>query len=327
VWNEPDWVSDWQATQTWGTQPPTKEQLVRFHGSIFDYVRMLRVTHEAARKADPQAKIALGGIGYPTFLSAVLRYTDNPSDGSVSADYPDKGAKYFDVVSYHYYPLWTPGSSDAGVTGFLNLRDEFAKVLSDAGVTGKGWVVTETGASHEVINGSPSGTQYAVNYLLKVMTQAQAAGIGGIDWFALSDGADVGASGDAFDYMGLYFDVLKAATPKDAQRTETGWAYRTHGELLGGALFDTERTAALALPATLGGAAFRRPDGREAYVLWARTGAAGEDASATYELSTDKPLKAYAWDHGKTGSVKDLAPSGGKITVLLGGAPQILVEE
>ncbi|UQA61209.1 hypothetical protein [Polyangium aurulentum] len=327
VWNEPDWVSDWQATQTWGTQPPTKEQLVRFHGSIFDYVRMLRVTYEAARKADPQAKIALGGLGYPTFLSAVLRYTDNPADGSVSAEYPETGAKYFDVVSYHYYPLWTPGSSDEGVKGFLNLRDDFAKVLADAGVTGKGWVVTETGASHEAISGSPSGTQYAVNYLLKVMTSAQAAGVGGVDWFALSDGADIGASKDAFAYMGLYLDVAKAATPNDAQRTDTGWAYRTHGELLGGARFDAEATAALALPATLGGAAFRRSDGREAYVLWARAEAAGEDASATYELATSKPLKAYAWDHGKTGESKDLAPSGGKVTLQLGGAPQIFVEE
>ena len=34
IWNEPDWVPDWQVTQKWETEAPTKDELVRFNGSI-----------------------------------------------------------------------------------------------------------------------------------------------------------------------------------------------------------------------------------------------------------------------------------------------------
>jgi hypothetical protein len=84
-------VSDWTVTQAWSTSPPTAAELPRFHGSIFDYVRMLRITWEVAHKIDPGAHVAVGGLGYASFLSAVLRYTDNPADGSVTTDYPSTG--------------------------------------------------------------------------------------------------------------------------------------------------------------------------------------------------------------------------------------------
>jgi hypothetical protein len=327
VWNEPDWVSDWQVTQTWDKDPPTKDQLVRFGGSIFDYVRMLRVTYEAARKADPTAKIALGGIGYPTFLSAVLRYTDNPDGGSKTADFPATGAAYFDVVSYHYYPLYTPGSSDPAAKGFIGLHDEMQKVLDAAGVQGKSWVVTETGAPHVAISNQPSGAEYARNYLVKAMVSAQAAGIGGVDWFVLSDAKDQGASDNAYDFMGLYLPIAQLAKKEDAQRTETGWAYRTLGQALGDAVHDAAGTAALSLPDTVGGAAFQLPDKRHAYVLWARTQGNAETASATYSLASAGPVVAHAWDSSKTGATEELSPAGGKIDLMLSGSPQIFVEK
>ena len=112
VWNEPDWAANWQATQTWDTQPPNSRR-PRWNDTIFAYVRLLRVTYEVVHKLDPQGKVTLGGIGYPSFLDAILRYTDDPTAGAASAAYPQKGGAYFDVVSYHYYPLFTPGNSDA----------------------------------------------------------------------------------------------------------------------------------------------------------------------------------------------------------------------
>jgi hypothetical protein len=39
-----------------------------------------------AKKVDPTAQVALGGIGYLTFLSAILRYADNPANGVSSSD-------------------------------------------------------------------------------------------------------------------------------------------------------------------------------------------------------------------------------------------------
>ncbi|EYF06448.1 hypothetical protein [Chondromyces apiculatus] len=327
VWNEPDWVSDWQATQTWWTEPPTKEQLVRFGGSIFDYVRMLRVTYEAAHLADPEAQVALGGIGYPSFLSAVLRYTDDPQGGAVSDAYPETGAAYFDVVSFHYYPLYTPGSSDSGVSGFLGLHDELATELSSAGVSGKGWIVTETGAPRLAIGQNPGGAAYARNYLLKVMTSAQAAGIEGVDWFVLGDGAADDSTTDPYGLMGLYRHLGQLSSPDQAELTETGWAYRTLGTLLADARHDRVASEALALPASVGGAAFRLPDMRQAVVLWARADGNAETATATYALETSRSFAAHRWDFSQTQTTEPLSPTDGKIALDLDATPRIFIEQ
>lgn len=325
VWNEPDWVSDWQVTQTWGTEPPLKEQLPRFGGSIFDYVRMLRVTMEAARLADPDAKIALGGLGYPTFFAALLRYTDNPDQGTPTADYPDAGAAYFDVLNIHYYPLWTPGSSDAGVDGFFKLRDEFAAELAKAGAAPRPFHATELGAPHVAFMGSPSGEAYARNFFLKAMVLAQADGFLGLDWFSLSDADD--DPNNPFGKMGLYLDVKDLANKEDATRTPTGVAARTLGGLLKGALADAAATAALALPPDVRGAAFRLPDDRRVIVLWARAAGPDETAAAMYSLTTDASFAAHAWDYSVTNSATPLAPQDGAIALSLTADPVILVED
>ena len=327
VWNEPDWVSDWQATQTWETEPPTKEQLVRFGGSIFDYVRMLRVSFEAAKKADPEARVALGGIGYPNFLSAVLRYTDNPDGGAVTAEYPDKGGSYFDVVSFHYYPVFGPGSSDEGAAGFLKLKSELEGKLTAAGVTGKGWVVTETGAPHVSVGGAPGGAEYAPNYLAKVMTAAQSAGIERVDWFSLSDGKALGQSTNPFDYMGLYVDVSQLGQTSEAVRTEAGRAYRTLGTLLDGARYDAEGTTALGLSDAVGGGVFRLPDMRRVLILWAKTKDGGETAAAMHLLAAEGPYESYGLDFSATGAMETLMPTGGTIPLTLGGAPRIYLQK
>src|SRR5262249_11412018 len=139
VWNEPDWVSNWQVTQSWDTMPPAAADLPRFNGSIFDYIRMLRITMEVARKADPEALIATGGIGYPSFLSAILRYTDNPVDGSVTAEYPKTGGAYIDVIDFHYYPIFSPKSSDASADDYIQAKVDMDQVLATAGASVRGW--------------------------------------------------------------------------------------------------------------------------------------------------------------------------------------------
>lgn len=329
VWNEPDWVSDWQATLTWGTEPPTKEQLVRFNGSIYDYVRMLRVTREVAKKADPEAKVAVGGLGYPSFLAAVLRYTDDPAGGAVSAEFPEKGGAYFDVVDMHYYPIFSPGNSDQGADGLMKLKKEFQAVLEAAGASPKEWVITETGAPHVTIQGQNSGPEYARNYLLKAMTKSQAEGILGIDWFCLSDGKN--PSSNPFEAMGLYNNLEGIPSIDQAALTESGEAYATLGKLLDDARFDAASTASLGLPAGVEGAAFRvSPDAaaKRAFVLWARADGGGEGATASFDLAVPGSVRVYAWDSVKNGDAStQIANAGGKVSLSLGSTPQIVIEE
>lgn len=322
VWNEPDWVSDYNATLTWDSQAPTVAQLVRFGGSVHDYVRMLRVTAEAAKLADPAAKIALGGIGYPSFLGALLRYTDEPNAGAVTPDYPATGEAYFDVLNYHYYPLWTPGSSDAGVEGFLQLRDEFAAKMAAAGAAPRPFAVTEVGAPRSSYGGQPGGVEYARNFNVKVMTRAHAEGFLRVDWFALSDGDHDSAFGE----MGLYDDVKDLAAKEDAVRTPTGVAARTHGTLLADALFDPAATAALGFGAEAHGYAFRLPDDRQALVLWAHAAGTDESAQVHVDLTTSQSFELHAWDFSATGTKTPLSPNGGVIGLDLTASPVILVE-
>lgn len=325
VWNEPDWVSDWQKTLDWDTTAPDKGDLPRFNGSIHDYVRMLRITHEVAQKIDPKIKVAVGGLGYQSFLGAILRYTDDPSGGAVSADYPLTGAAYFDVVDMHYYPIFGPGSSDVGAEGLVASKDKFQKVLDDAKVGPRPFIVTENGAPRVSVGGAPGGVDYARNYVIKSMILAQASGISGVHWFILSDGSDQAAN--SFASMGCYED-LAGKTPATAARTPTGEAYRTLGALLEDAKFDPDATTALALPASVSGAAFVTKDGKKAVVVWARAAGNDETASATYELPTSAAVSRFDWDAASKGMASTkLTPDGGKVSLTLDATPVFLIAD
>lgn len=320
IWNEPDWVADWTLVAEWANRAPSAADLPRFNGSIYDYVRMLRVSKVAANLADPDAQIATGGIGYPNFLSAILRYTDNPTDGAVAAKFPLTGAKYVDVVSFHHYPIYTKGNSDAALDGYLGQVKELRAALEAADVDIVAWQNTETGAPHAGVGSYPGGDAYARNYLLKVMVSAHAEGIDGIDWFVLSDAATADAASDPYQLMGLYQPVASLTSIDGALPTNTGVAYATLGKLLAKAKFDASATAALQLPAAAKGAAFVASDGKRVLVLWATTTAANESASATLTASED--YARYEWDWSVTG-VTSATPAGASIA--LTSTPSIFI--
>ncbi|MDC0667125.1 hypothetical protein [Nannocystis radixulma] len=322
IWNEPDWVADWNYTETWDTDPPTKEHLVRFGGSIFDYVRMLRVSKEAALLADPDAKIALGGIGYANFLDALLRYTDNPDGGTVTAEFPETGAAYFDILNYHYYPLWTPGNSDAGADGFFTTRDGFAAKMAAAGVPERPYNVTEVGAPKAVVDGQPGGIEYARNFYIKVFARAQAEKFVGADWFILSDGDP----GQVFGEMGLYQDIKDLPAKEDGVLSVTGVAARTLNTLLADSRADPPATAALAAGPDVRAYAFRLPDDRTAIVAWAYAVGTDESAQTHWDMPTDKSFDLHAWDFSQTNTATPLAPEGGLLGLDLTASPVILVE-
>jgi hypothetical protein len=325
VWNEPDQVGgNWQAAMTWETEPPKPADLIWWNDTIFAYIRMLRITHEVVHKLAPAGKVSLGGIGYGSYLGALLRYTDEPGGGAVTADYPDKGGAYFDVIDYHYYPLFTPGNSDAAAAGLIAARDDYEARRAKAGVAERPFVVTESGAPRFAFGTQPGGAEYSRNYLLKAMTKAHDAGLMGVDWFLLGDGQPVGQSMDPFDYMGLYFNYSDAQTIADLKITDTGVAYATLGQLLDGSLSDPAATAALALGPAVDGAAFTLPGGQRAYVLWARA-ASDENGQASYTLDSPSPLVEHAWDWSRTGATTD--HPAGAIALALGSAPIVLTQK
>src|SRR5699024_563027 len=109
--NEPDITGFWDngnrdRAMNWWDNPPTPGALLNLRAPSFYYIRMLRIAYEVIKKYTPDAFVAPGGIGNPAFLDALLRYTDNPDEGKVTAEYPLTGGAYFDVVSYHIYPAY-----------------------------------------------------------------------------------------------------------------------------------------------------------------------------------------------------------------------------
>lgn len=320
VWNEPDWVSSYSVVAGWATNPPQAADLPRFNGSIFDYARMLRITKAVAAKIDPSVRVATGGLGYPEFLGALTRYTDNPDGGAVTADYPSPGIAYVDVLDLHYYPVYTPGSSDAAVAGLLAHRDSFAKVLSDAGLPARPVVYTETGAPHIQVGSYPGGADYARNYYAKTMLRAQAAGIFSVQWFDLSDGAVT--SSDPYQSMGLYSNLSSAKTIAAATLTDTGVTATTVGKLTAGLVYDDAATKAVTVPANVVAVVLDSGKGsKRTLVAWATTSNATEDAAATLTL----PFAAdeMAWDFAKTGTKTSRAAGD---SVALASDPRYFVE-
>ncbi|MET0792909.1 MAG: hypothetical protein ABW061_15420 [Polyangiaceae bacterium] len=322
VWNEPDQVGgNWQATQAWDTEPPQPADLIWWNDSIFSYIRMLRITHEVVHQFDSDASVTVGGIGYGTFLSALLRYTDEPNAGAVSAEYPDTAAKYLDILSYHYYPVFGGGSSDKGVDGLLAARDDYRTRLDAAGVGRLQFVVTETGAPRYAVGGNVGGAEYAASYLVKAMTLGHYEGLIGIDWFAQGDGAAIGASTDSFAYMGLYFDYSQATVVSDVKISPQGRAYAWLASWLPNSAPDSSALSALALPESVRGAAFSTDTGH-LYVLWARTDT-DESATATFALPTTgtAPATVHTFDTEKGEAIASVEAKDGKISLLLTGMP------
>ena len=127
VWNEPDYTRNYGDVSDWATNPPNPKDLINWYGTIFEYIRLKRISYEVAKKVDPNFWVETGGLGYPEFLDAVLRYTDNPDGGKVTDDYPAYGGAYFDCDAYHQYPQYGTTDLETGEAYNDNGSDILAK--------------------------------------------------------------------------------------------------------------------------------------------------------------------------------------------------------
>ncbi|MES1226966.1 MAG: hypothetical protein ABUT20_66450, partial [Bacteroidota bacterium] len=136
--NEPDFdggINGWRPPGdpgNWWDNNPQPCELTNLKAPIFNYIRMMRILYEVVKSVDPTAYVAMGGTGYPSFLDAMCRNTDNPTDGSVNASYPVKGGAYFDCMSFHYYPMYDLGTtrrySDAAIDEFILRKNSLYNV-------------------------------------------------------------------------------------------------------------------------------------------------------------------------------------------------------
>ena len=353
VWNEPDISRSGNGWKPRGTAGNWFENDIdpcelKINAPIQAYVRMLRISYEVVKRLRPNDYVAIGGIGSPGFLDAVLRSTDEPQSGAVTSDYPLTGGAYFDALSFHTYPHvdgafrewdndagdWAyTRNSDVAVAGFAEAREELNDVLSAYGFDGSRFpakveICTETnlprrGFREETADESSPRMQR--NYLIKLLARAQSWGMSQIHFYQLAEKERRGEADFEFETMGMYRYIDDADDFDEVTPTEAGVAYRTYAMLLRGAEYSAEATGALDLPAGIAGVGFETPFGKTAYVLWAENLTDGEpSATRSYALPTavaNLGLYAAGYD-ASVGGASD--PVGATLT--LDTDPVFLVE-
>ncbi|MFT3825770.1 MAG: T9SS type A sorting domain-containing protein [Chitinophagaceae bacterium] len=331
AWKDPDNPGNW-----WLNNPGACE-LSNMKIPIYYYIHMLRISYEVIKYVDPTAYVAPGGLGYPSFLDALLRNTDNPTDGSITAEYPVKGGAYFDVLSFHSYPMYDLKTwdnsigdfaywrhSDAAADEYIKLKNKFDSVLIAHGYNGtqypkKLFICTEFNIPSRSIDYLIGSAEAQRSYMIKALVNSQKNGILQAYMFVLGNAQDENAATDPFALMGLYkrledIGPFASGGAYNQQYTDEGISFKTTSDILLYSKYDATRTALLQLPANIDGAAFNDGGGNYTYVLWAKTTVdQSEVASATYSFPGDVPIAASLikreWNYSATGASSNILSS------------------
>jgi PKD repeat protein len=338
IWNEPGFDYSFikgfsnpgQPGNWWDNDPNPCDYKLR--APIQHYVRLLRIAYEVIKTADPSAYILCGGVGYPSFLDAILRNTDNPMGGAVSADFPLKGGAYFDAVGYHSYPHFDSSTrtyndssqtfdyfrhSDAAAAGITVVKNRFVPVLKTHGYgiqyPEKLWLITEINVPRREYPTFQMGSDdLQRNFMIKGYVECLKEKFSQMHVYALNELADEAKASFEFDVMGLYKD-LNHNNGYAQERNSEGIALKTCTDIIANTTYDAPQTAAMLLPNNVGGAALKDKFGKFTYVLWAKTTIdRSETAGANYTFPANfinKNLIRRAWDFGKTYQAQLADPS------------------
>ncbi len=333
IWNEPGFdytfATGWQLPGTpsnwWDFNPNPCDYKLR--APIYHYIRTLRISWEIIKTIDPDAYVCVAGVGFTSFLDAVLRNTDNPIDGSATTAYPHGGGAYFDVMGFHSYPdidgtvrYWDNSiggfvytrHSDSAAEGIERRQTSYQGILDQYGFDGvtypkKEWIITEINIPRQAFNAGSIGNQNAqLNYIMKSYVKANQFNIRQMHLYNL---VDIETEQDAdyeYDLMGLYSNVTGTTPYTTLQMNPEGIAYKTCSDLLFEKRYDPVRTSALNLPPEIDGGAFLdATTGLYTYCLWAKTTTdLSEAASEVYSFPLAwnfGNLERRVWDYSQNG--------------------------
>ncbi len=349
IWNEPgfDYTGNkgWRGPgdpqgNWWDNDPDPCDYILQ--APIENYVRTLRIAYEVIKTLSPNDYVVTAGFGYQSFLDAVLRNTDNPDGGSVTAEYPEGGGAYIDIMGLHNYPhidgttrlsniQFFERHSDRAAEGLIYRRDFFQEIFDNYGYDGvtyprKLTLCTEMNTPRE-FDGNEDGRYFAGtvaqrNYIMKCFVTAISNDVINFHVYSIGDNPGPGLG---FDKMGLYED-LSGVDQGDQVMNEEGIAMKTTSDMLWGTVYDESRTAALNAPDGVEAHAFLRPDGRYVYMLWARTTIDNSEfADKNYSFPSSfeyDELERRNWNYSVTNSTSQESASG----IDLDATPFFLIE-
>jgi PKD repeat protein len=342
IWNEPGfdytgglgWLPQGVPGNWWDEDPDPCDYKLR--APIQQYVRLLRISWEVIKSVDPDGYVVVSGTGYPAFLDAILRNTDNPNGGEVTADFPQKGGAYFDVMGYHSYPhfdgsvqKWNDTTQswdytrhlDGAAEGLLETKDMFDLVLKNHGYgidfPEKLWMISEVNLPRKEFGNFMGSAESQRNFVQKAVVACMMNEIWQLQIYKLSEDTDFDNAYGEFDLMGLY-KVLDYNNLYFQEANEEGIAYKTVSDILYQKIYDADRTAALNLPDNIGGGAFKDEHGNFTYSLWAKTETdMSENASATYSFPTNLNILRLVkreWDYGFSPNSETITPQNIQLT-------------
>lgn len=340
-WRPPEWSGNW-----WLNNPDPCH--IKMQSPIQHYIRLLRISWDVIKTVDPSAYVLSGGIGYPSFLDAVLRQTDNPDNGKVTAQFPFTAGAYFDGFSEHVYShidgstIWSNAesdwitqyarNSDGATDGMIERRfgwidDVFAKYGYGSTYQKKLKTVTEQSIPRKNFDNGGHvqlhGDEAQVNTNIKQWLEMMSFGVAQTQMWNLTEEST--ASGDSeFGWMGAYPHLDGTVPGSNVPVLDQGKVMKTFNDLTALSVYDDARTIAMNLPANLKGKALKRPDGSYIYAVWARTTTdLSEVASGSYTFpaSMGTQFTKYEWDYGYTGASTVVSGT----NVALTGRPIFLV--
>ncbi len=319
-WRGPEYPGNW-----WLEGPNPCDYILR--APIYHYTRALRIAWEVIKTVDPDSYVCLSGVGYLSFLNAVLRNTDNPNGGDVSPEYPLLGGAYFDCIAIHSYPHFDGSTinyganlferhSDQAADGVAKVVNDYQGILDQYGYDGvtfpkKEWICTEINSPRKAFTGDFfAGHDAQINHMMKAQMVAKINRVHQLHSFQLIDQETEADASYEFHQMGMY-EKLDGQPAYQQRANDLGKAMKTMTDLVFHTQYDPVRSTALALPPGVRGYAWKRPDGSYIYSLWARTNTdLSEAAAATYSFPAGWQVTAwrqYDWDYGYTGATSLIA--------------------
>jgi PKD repeat protein len=313
IWNEPGldftggkgWLNKGAPGNWWDNNPDPCDYKLR--APIQTYVRMLRISYEIIKTVDPNAYVVTSGLGFPAFLDAILRNTDNPNNGERTPQYPLGGGAYFDGIGYHAYPHFDDAlrvynvqrqafdyfrHSDAAGADMGRTKQLFDKVLRDYGYNGqrfpkKEYLITEANVPRKEFGDFAGSEALQRNWAAKAIVSCLKNDIRQLHVFKIAEETSFETATYSFDVMGFY-EHLNYNNKLRPKLTQLGISYRSASQILFGKGYDSIQTRAMNLPTNVDGIAVRDSNGVLTYVLWAKTTVdRSEVANATYSFPSN----------------------------------------
>ncbi len=313
IWNEPGldftggkgWLNRGAPGNWWDNDPEPCDYKLR--APIQTYIRMLRISYEVIKTVDPNAYVVTSGLGFPAFLDAILRNSDNPNKGLKTPQYPLGGGAYFDGIGYHAYPHFDDAlrvyniqrqafdyfrHSDAAGADMGRTKELFDAVLRDYGYNGqrfpkKQFLITEANVPRKEFGDFAGSEALQRNWAAKAMVSCLKNNIHQLHVFKIAEETTFETATYSFDVMGFY-EHLNYNNKLRPKLTQLGLSYRTSSQILFGKGYDSIQTRAMNLPSNVDGIAVRDTNGVLTYVLWAKTTVdRSEIANATYSFPSN----------------------------------------